>query len=47
MIDSVFRVFSAPSLRDAWYSSKFGFLFSMAMLTCFAASIVGVIYRIT
>ncbi len=47
MIDAVFRVFTAPSLRDAWYSSKFGFVASLAMLTCFAASIVGVLYRIT
>lgn len=47
MIDAMFRAVTAPSLRDAWYSSKTGFVISLAMLTCLAVSIVTVVYRVT
>ena len=47
MIDALFRVVAAPSLRDAWYSSKLAFLIALSALSIGAVGLVGVIYRIT
>jgi hypothetical protein len=47
MIDALYRVLSAPSLRDAWYSSPVAFILALIGVACVAVGVVGLLYRLT